>query len=130
MSSKYHCDVQAALTNTALPKVEIVAGETGDEDPEFEVDDEESSHLDTSNVPTIITLTKVRFKLYRNVFPVDYLRFQTRRVLELFGSKSSETWRLPFDWNIFLQCEGGEALFCGRNCRGGVTNEVSSFSGS
>ena len=52
------------MTNTGLPKVEIVAGETGDEDPEFEVDDDESSQLDTSNVPTIITLTKVRFKLY------------------------------------------------------------------
>ncbi|KAG0556295.1 hypothetical protein KC19_11G041500 [Ceratodon purpureus] len=51
--------IKAALTNTGLPKVEIVAGETGDEDPEFEVDDEESSQLDISNVPIIITLTKV-----------------------------------------------------------------------
>jgi hypothetical protein len=65
--SQYYFDVQAALTNTGLPKVEVVAGETGDEDPEFEVDDEESSQLDTSSVPTIITLTKVRFRLYRNV---------------------------------------------------------------
>jgi len=41
-----------------------VAGATGDEDPEFEVDDEESSQLDTSNVPIIITLTKVSSKLH------------------------------------------------------------------
>lgn len=51
--------VKAALRNTGLPKVEVVAGGAEDEDPEIEVDDEESSQLDVSNAPVIITLTKV-----------------------------------------------------------------------
>lgn len=51
--------VKAALRNTGLPKVEVVAGGAEDEDPEIEVDDEESSQLYVSNAPVIITLTKV-----------------------------------------------------------------------
>lgn len=48
--------------------MEVVAGGAEDEDPEIEVDDEESSQLDVSNAPVIITLTKVSYHLDSNPF--------------------------------------------------------------
>jgi len=51
--------IKAALSNTDLPKVEVVSSTATDEDPELDVNDEDTTPLDTSSVPTIITLTKV-----------------------------------------------------------------------
>lgn len=53
------CGVKAALSNTDLPKVEVVSSTATDEEPELDVNDEDTTPLDTSSVPTIITLTKV-----------------------------------------------------------------------
>ncbi|CAK9220716.1 unnamed protein product [Sphagnum jensenii] len=51
--------IKAALSNTGIPKVEVLASTSADEDPELDVDNEESSPLDISQVPITITLTKV-----------------------------------------------------------------------
>lgn len=50
----------AALANTRIPRVEIVAGEDGDE-PEIELDDDMSNSilLDVSNVPVIVSVSQV-----------------------------------------------------------------------
>ncbi|KAK2411189.1 hypothetical protein P8452_71832 [Trifolium repens] len=51
--------IKAALSNTGIPKVQIAAGASSDEQPEVDVSDEEFMQFDTSGVPVIITLTKV-----------------------------------------------------------------------
>lgn len=50
--------VKAALSNTALPKVQV-ASAASDEQPEVDLSDEEFLQFDTSGIPAIITLTKV-----------------------------------------------------------------------
>ena len=51
--------LQAALTNTAIPKVQVSAEVADDEQPEIDISDEEYQQFDTSSVPVIVTLTKV-----------------------------------------------------------------------
>ncbi|CAI0559223.1 unnamed protein product [Linum tenue] len=51
--------LKAALANTAIPKVNISAAASGDEQPEVDISDEEFLQFDTSAVPVIITLTQV-----------------------------------------------------------------------
>lgn len=55
---KFH--FQAALSNTAIPKVNVASTDTSNEQPEVDVSDEEFLQFDTSGVPVIITLTKAR----------------------------------------------------------------------
>ncbi|KAL5126143.1 Exosome complex exonuclease RRP42 [Glycine soja] len=73
----------AALSNTGIPRVQVAAGTSNDEQPEVDVSNEEFLQFDTSGVPVIVTLTKVG------------------------------TW---------------EALYCGCNIRGGITNKLCCFS--
>ncbi|XP_051124290.1 uncharacterized protein LOC127246781 [Andrographis paniculata] len=51
--------IKAALSNTAIPKVNVASNAASDEQPEVDVSDEEFLQFDTSGVPVIITLTKV-----------------------------------------------------------------------
>ncbi|KAH1260498.1 Exosome complex component RRP42 [Glycine max] len=51
--------LEAALSNTGIPRVEVAAGTSNDEHPEVDVSDEEFLQFDTSRVPVIVTLTKV-----------------------------------------------------------------------
>lgn len=53
--------IKAALSNTGIPKVNVIAADAtsaGDQ-PEVDVSDEEFLQFDTSAVPVIVTLTKV-----------------------------------------------------------------------
>lgn len=50
---------KAALSNTGIPRVQVAAGASGDEQPEVDISDEEFLQFDTSGVPVIVTLTKV-----------------------------------------------------------------------
>ncbi|GAQ84934.1 3'-5'-exoribonuclease family protein [Klebsormidium nitens] len=52
--------IKAALSNTRIPKVEVLAGE-GDEEGELELNDDpdECARVSTAAVPLIVTLTKV-----------------------------------------------------------------------
>lgn len=47
------------MSNTGLPKVNVVLGASPEEQPEVDVSDEEFLQFDTSTVPVIVTLTKV-----------------------------------------------------------------------
>ncbi|CAN6458389.1 unnamed protein product [Victoria cruziana] len=49
----------AALSNTGIPKVEVTYDASTDDQPEVDISDEDFSHLDTSGIPVIVTLTKV-----------------------------------------------------------------------
>jgi exosome complex component RRP42 len=51
--------LKAALSNTGIPRVNVAAGATGDEQPEVDISDEEFLQFDTSDIPVIVTLTKV-----------------------------------------------------------------------
>ncbi|XP_057866562.1 uncharacterized protein LOC131074031 [Cryptomeria japonica] len=51
--------IKAALSNTCIPKVEVVPGALPDQQEDVDISDDEFSHLDTSGVPVIVTLTKV-----------------------------------------------------------------------
>jgi exosome complex component RRP42 len=51
--------IKAALSNTGIPRVNVAAGATGDEQPEVDISDEEFLQFDTSDIPVIVTLTKV-----------------------------------------------------------------------
>ncbi|KAF9669627.1 hypothetical protein SADUNF_Sadunf14G0127000 [Salix dunnii] len=51
--------IKAALSNTGIPRVQVAAGASGDEQPEVDISDEEFMQFDTSGVPVIVTLTKV-----------------------------------------------------------------------
>ncbi|KAB2619767.1 exosome complex component RRP42, partial [Pyrus ussuriensis x Pyrus communis] len=51
--------IKAALRDTGIPRVNVAAGASGDEQPEVDVSDEEFLQFDTSKVPVIVTLTKV-----------------------------------------------------------------------
>ncbi|KAB2613453.1 exosome complex component RRP42 [Pyrus ussuriensis x Pyrus communis] len=50
--------IKAALSDTGIPRVNVAAGASGDEQPEVDVSDEEFLQFDTSKVPVIVTLTK------------------------------------------------------------------------
>ncbi|KAM1010387.1 hypothetical protein FF1_045732 [Malus domestica] len=50
---------KAASSNTGIPRVNVAAGASGDEQPEVDVSDDEFLQFDTSKVPVIVTLTKV-----------------------------------------------------------------------
>ncbi|KAL3632091.1 hypothetical protein CASFOL_025075 [Castilleja foliolosa] len=51
--------IKAALSDTAIPKVQVAANASPDEQPEIDVSDEEFLQFDTTGVPVLITLTKV-----------------------------------------------------------------------
>uniref|UniRef100_A0A7C9CGI3 Ribosomal RNA-processing protein 42 n=1 Tax=Opuntia streptacantha TaxID=393608 RepID=A0A7C9CGI3_OPUST len=53
--------IKAALSNTGIPKVNVIAADatSADDQPEVDVSDEEFLQFDTSTVPVIMTLTKV-----------------------------------------------------------------------
>ncbi|XP_072085530.1 uncharacterized protein [Arachis hypogaea] len=51
--------IKAALSNTGIPRVQVAAGESSDDQPEVDISDEEFLQFDTSGVPVIVTLTKV-----------------------------------------------------------------------
>ncbi|KAA8526613.1 hypothetical protein F0562_008184 [Nyssa sinensis] len=51
--------IKAALSNTGIPKVNVAANVSSNEQPEVEISDEEFLQFDTSGVPVIVTLTKV-----------------------------------------------------------------------
>ncbi|KAL5994556.1 hypothetical protein ACLOJK_024609 [Asimina triloba] len=51
--------IKAALSNTGIPKVHVAQSSSTDEQPEVDISDEEFLQFDTSEVPVIITLTKV-----------------------------------------------------------------------
>ncbi|KMZ64527.1 Exosome complex component RRP42 [Zostera marina] len=51
--------VKAALSNSLIPKVNILPDLAADEEPEVDIIDEEYTQIDTSSLPVIITLTKV-----------------------------------------------------------------------
>jgi exosome complex component RRP42 len=50
--------IKAALASTLLPKVDLIAGEDPDDEPDYELDDDPSSalQLDTSGVPVILSV--------------------------------------------------------------------------
>ncbi|XP_068337011.1 uncharacterized protein [Pyrus communis] len=50
--------IKAALSYIGIPRVNVAAGASGDEQPEVDVSDEEFLQFDTSKVPVIVTLTK------------------------------------------------------------------------
>lgn len=50
---------KAALSNTGIPRVHVTAAASGDEQPEVDISDEEFLQFDTSEVPVLVTLTKV-----------------------------------------------------------------------
>ncbi|KAL6565538.1 hypothetical protein OROHE_004593 [Orobanche hederae] len=58
LSSLSIIEGKAALSNTAIPKVQVAANAPSDEQPEVDVSNEEFLQFDTSGVPVIITLTK------------------------------------------------------------------------
>ncbi|KAI4308456.1 hypothetical protein L6164_031533 [Bauhinia variegata] len=51
--------IKAALSNTGIPRVQVTADPSSDEQPEVDISDEEFLQLDTSGIPVIVTLTKV-----------------------------------------------------------------------
>ncbi|XP_019190996.1 PREDICTED: exosome complex component RRP42 [Ipomoea nil] len=51
--------IKAALSNTCIPRVQVSADASSNEQPEVDVSDEEFVQFDTSSVPVIVTLTKV-----------------------------------------------------------------------
>ncbi|KAM1131181.1 hypothetical protein ACFX1X_046264 [Malus domestica] len=51
--------IKAALSDTGIPRVNVAAAASGDEQLEVDVSDEEFLQFDTSKVPVIVTLTKV-----------------------------------------------------------------------
>ncbi|KAM4126098.1 hypothetical protein ACB094_01G363000 [Castanea mollissima] len=51
--------IKAALSNTGIPRVHVAAGALGDEQPEVDISEEEFLQFDTSDIPVIVTLTKV-----------------------------------------------------------------------
>ena len=52
------------MCNTGIPRVQVAAGTSNDEQPEVDVSDEEFLQFDTSGVPVIVTLTKVACAIY------------------------------------------------------------------
>ncbi|KAM2587860.1 hypothetical protein EV1_045370 [Malus domestica] len=50
---------KAALSDTGIPRVNVAARASGDEQPEVDVSDDEFMQFDASKVPVIVTLTKV-----------------------------------------------------------------------
>uniref|UniRef100_A0A7N2L3C6 Ribosomal RNA-processing protein 42 n=1 Tax=Quercus lobata TaxID=97700 RepID=A0A7N2L3C6_QUELO len=50
---------KAALSNTGIPRVHVATGALGDEKPEVDISKEEFLQFYTSNIPVIVTLTKV-----------------------------------------------------------------------
>lgn len=61
------CASQAALSNTGIPQVQVVADTSGEDQPEVDISDEEFLQFDTSSIPVIITLTKVMLVLGSSV---------------------------------------------------------------
>ncbi|XP_072979050.1 uncharacterized protein [Typha angustifolia] len=51
--------IKVALSNTGIPKVNVVLAALPDEQPEFDISDEEFLQFDTSGVPVVVTLTEV-----------------------------------------------------------------------
>lgn len=65
---------RAALANTLIPHVRVVAGEGG-EAPELELDDDagSSTPLDVSGVPLLVSVSQVNFVMFpRSVLPVCF----------------------------------------------------------
>ena len=51
--------LQAALTDTSIPSVEVQAAEDPTDEPELEVLDDNAVKLDTSNVPIMLSVSQV-----------------------------------------------------------------------
>ncbi|KAL2316545.1 hypothetical protein Fmac_030421 [Flemingia macrophylla] len=51
--------IKAALSNTGIPRVQVAAETSNNEQPEVDVSDEEFLQFDTAGIPVIVTLTKV-----------------------------------------------------------------------
>ena len=49
------------MSNTGIPRVHVAAGAPSDEQPEVDISDEEFLQFDTSEVPVVVTLTKVTY---------------------------------------------------------------------
>lgn len=52
------------MSNTGIPKVDVDVGASGDEEPEVDISDEDFLQFDTSGVPVIVTLTKVKKSVF------------------------------------------------------------------
>lgn len=52
------------MSNTGIPRVQVAAGTSNDEQPEVDVSNEEFLQFDTSGVPVIVTLAKVTCMCY------------------------------------------------------------------
>lgn len=48
------------MSNTGIPKVTVNLGASPNDQPDVDVSDEEFLQFDTSGVPVVVTLTKVR----------------------------------------------------------------------
>lgn len=59
---------KAALSNTGIPRVNVASSDPDDEQPEVDISDEEFLQFDTSGVPVIITLTRVKFTFPTSLF--------------------------------------------------------------
>ncbi|XVF75587.1 hypothetical protein PTKIN_Ptkin13bG0198800 [Pterospermum kingtungense] len=62
--------IKAALSNTGIPKVDVAAEPSGDEEPEVNISDEEFLQFDMSGVPVIVTLTKVKQFCFSKICPL------------------------------------------------------------
>lgn len=51
--------LQAALSNTGIPRVQVREAASSDEQADVDVSDEEFLQFDTSGIPVIVTLIKV-----------------------------------------------------------------------
>ncbi|KAF6173369.1 hypothetical protein GIB67_027064, partial [Kingdonia uniflora] len=56
--------IKAALSNIGIPKVNVAIGASADEQPEVDISDEDFLQFDTSEIPVIITLTKIGGQYY------------------------------------------------------------------
>ncbi|XP_057798530.1 uncharacterized protein LOC131014544 isoform X3 [Salvia miltiorrhiza] len=99
--------IKAALSDTAIPKVQVSANAPSDEQPEVDVSDEEFVQFDTSGVPVIVTLTKAKHSYFLHL-----------RLSQCWGLYS-ETQR------YMLTFAGRGALYCRCNYRRGVPDEFS-----
>ncbi|KAB1204894.1 hypothetical protein CJ030_MR3G005597 [Morella rubra] len=52
--------IKAALSNTGILRVHVAPGASGNDQPEVDISDEEFLEFDTSDIPAIVTLTKVK----------------------------------------------------------------------
>lgn len=59
--------LQAALSDTSIPSVEVQTAEDPNDEPELEVLDDNAVKLDISNVPIMLTVSQVQPQLNLHV---------------------------------------------------------------